>query len=49
VLVQDRCMVCTKVPYAQKSFWMHPTVLLGVEAQVQTHFGSFGDSANRDA
>jgi hypothetical protein len=29
VLVQDKCMVCAK---AQKSFWMHPIVLLGDEA-----------------
>jgi hypothetical protein len=34
---------------AQKSFWMHPTVLLGDEAQVDASFGLFGDSANLDA
>jgi hypothetical protein len=28
---------------------MHPMVLLGDEAQVKTHFGPFGDSANLDA
>jgi hypothetical protein len=28
---------------------MHPMVLLGDEAQVETHFGPFGDSANLDA
>jgi hypothetical protein len=33
---------------AQKSFWMHPTVLLGDEAQVDACFGLFGDSANLD-
>jgi hypothetical protein len=49
VSVQDRCMVCAKVPYAQKSFWMQPMVHLGDEAQVDTRFGSFGDSANLDA
>jgi hypothetical protein len=27
--VQDRCMVCAEVPQPQKSFWMHPMVLLG--------------------
>jgi hypothetical protein len=25
------------VPYAQKSFWTHPMVLLGDEAQVEGH------------
>jgi hypothetical protein len=49
VLVQDRCTVCAKVPQAQKSFWMHPMVLLGDEAQVETHFGQIGDSPNLDA
>jgi hypothetical protein len=47
--VQDGCMVCVKVPQAQKSFWMHPMVLLGDEAQVETCFGPFGDSSNLDA
>jgi hypothetical protein len=37
------------VPWAQKSFWMHPMVLLGYEAQLETHFSLFGDSANLDA
>ena len=37
------------VPLAQKSFWMHPLVLLGDEAQVKAHFSPFGDSANLDA
>jgi hypothetical protein len=36
------------VPYAQKSFWTHPMVLLGDEAQVEAHFSLFGDSANLD-
>jgi hypothetical protein len=27
---------------------MHPMVLLGDEAQVEAHFGPFGDSANLD-
>jgi hypothetical protein len=55
-LVQDRCMVCIKhtigsknVLDAQKSFWMHPMVLLGDEAQVETRFGLFGDKANLDS
>jgi hypothetical protein len=33
----------------QNSFWTHPMVLLGDEAQVEAHFGLFGDSANLDA
>jgi hypothetical protein len=36
------------VPYTHKSFWTHPMVLLGYEAQVEAHFGLFGDSANLD-
>jgi hypothetical protein len=28
---------------------MHPTVLLGDKAQVEPHFGPFGDSANLNA
>ena len=37
------------VPLAQKSFWTHPMVLLGDEAQVDACFSPFGDSANLDA
>jgi hypothetical protein len=51
---QDRCMVCIKhtigseiILDAQKSFWTHPMVLLGDEAQVKTCFGWFRDIANR--
>ena len=29
----------------RESFWMHPMVLLGDEAQVEAHFGPFGDVA----
>jgi hypothetical protein len=46
VLVQDRCMVWPNV--AQKSFWIHPMVLLGDEVKEDTSFGPFGDSANLD-
>ena len=49
VLVQDRCMVSAKRTIGQESFWMHQMVLLGDEAQVETHFGPFGGSANLDA
>ena len=37
------------IPQAQKSFWMHPMVPLGDEAQVEARFGPFEDSANLDA
>ena len=37
------------VPLAHESFWTHPMVLLGDEAQVEARFGPFGDSANPDA
>ena len=30
----------------QKSFWMHPMVLLGDMGQVEARFGPFGDSVN---
>ena len=33
----------------RKSFWMHPMVLLGDEAEVEAHFDPFGDSANLDS
>ena len=49
VSLQDRCTVCAKHTMAQKSFWMHPMVLLGDEAQVEARFGLFGDSANLDS
>jgi hypothetical protein len=47
--MQDSCMVSSKVPYGQKSFWMHPMVLLGDKAQVEAHFGLFGDNVNLDS
>ena len=46
VSVQDRCMVCAEHTMAQKSFWTHQIVLLGDEAQVEAHFGPFGDSVS---
>jgi hypothetical protein len=47
--VQDSCMVSSNVPYGQKSFWMHPMVLLGDKAQVEAHFSLFRDSVNLDS
>jgi hypothetical protein len=49
VSVQDKCTVRGKCIVGSKSFWTHPMVLLGDEAQVDARFGSFGDSANLDA
>jgi hypothetical protein len=37
------------VPKAHKSFWMLLVVHLGDEAQVEGHFGLFGDIASFDA
>jgi hypothetical protein len=31
---------------ALKSFWMHPMILLGNEAQLEACLSPFGDSAN---
>jgi hypothetical protein len=36
----------SNVPLAQKSFWTHPMILLGDEAQVEACLCPFGDSAN---
>jgi hypothetical protein len=36
------------IPEAQKSFWTHPMILLGDEAQVEACLSSFGDSGNLD-
>jgi hypothetical protein len=47
VSMQDRSIFCTERTLG--SDWMHPMVLLGDEAQVETHFGLFGDSANLEA
>ena len=49
VSAQDSCMVSAKHTMAQKLFWTHQMVLLCNEAQVEAHFGPFGDSANLDA
>jgi hypothetical protein len=37
------------VQLAHKSFWTHPMILLGDEAQVEACLSLFGDSANLDA
>jgi hypothetical protein len=45
ILTQDRCTVCTERTMGIESFWMHPTILLGHEAQVEACLSLFGDSA----
>ena len=47
--VQDRCTVCAKRTIGSETFWTHPMVLLGDEAQVDARFSLFGDIANPDA
>jgi hypothetical protein len=51
--VNVRCKMVSRyapnVPSTQKSFWTHPMVLVGYEAQLEAHFALFGDSANLDA
>ena len=37
------------IPWAQKSFKMHPMVPLGDKAHVEAHFGPLGNGANLDA
>ena len=44
MLVQDRRTVGGKRTIGSKSFWTHPMVLLGDEAQVLARFGPLGDS-----
>ena len=47
--VQNRCMVCAKRTIGSEIVLDTMLVLLCVEAQVDAHFGLFGDSANLDA
>jgi hypothetical protein len=49
ILTQDRCTVCTDLPYAQKLFWMHPMELLGDVGHVESYFGPLGDSVSVSA
>jgi hypothetical protein len=44
-LVQGLCQTYHQL---RKLFWTHQIVLLGDKAQVNAHFGRFGDSANLD-
>jgi hypothetical protein len=46
VLVQDRCMGCTKYTIGSEIILKHPMVLIGDEAQVEAHFSPFRDSVS---
>jgi hypothetical protein len=46
---ENRCIVCTKCTIGSKIVLGTPKVLLGDEAQLEAHFGLFGDSANINA
>jgi hypothetical protein len=39
-----RAWFAPNIPWAQKSFWTRPRVLIGDETQVEARFGSFEDS-----
>ena len=47
VLVQDRCTICAE--QGLEIISEHTMELLGDEAQVESRFGLFGDSANVDS
>ena len=47
--VQDCCMVCGRRTIGSEIVFDTPDGTTSNEAQVETHFGPFGDSANFDA
>jgi hypothetical protein len=49
VSVQDSVTDCTKRAIGSEIILDHSMVLLSYEAQLEAHFGPFGDSANLDA
>jgi hypothetical protein len=49
VPMQDRCTVCAKHTIGSKIILDAPMVLLGDEAQVEAHFGPFGDNVSVSA
>ena len=46
VSVQDRCMVCARRNIGSEIVLDTPDATTSNEAQVEAHFGPFGDSAN---
>ena len=49
ILDAPGALFAPNVPSAQKSFWTHPIVPLGDEAEVEARLGPFGHRANLDA
>jgi hypothetical protein len=49
ISTQDRCMICAECTIGSKIILVQPTLLLRDVGQVETHFGTFGDSVNVDA
>ena len=47
--VQERCMVYARCTIGSEIILDRPDGTTSNEAQVETHFGPFGDSANFDA
>jgi hypothetical protein len=43
ILTQDRCTVCGERTKVEKSFWLHPMVVLGDVGHVESRFGPFGE------
>ena len=46
VSMLDSARFASNVPYAHKSFWTHPTELLGDLGDVESLFFLFGDSVS---
>jgi hypothetical protein len=49
ILMQDRCTVYVEHTIGSETVLDAPVELLGYEAQLEVHFGVFGDSAKLDA
>jgi hypothetical protein len=48
IFMQDRCTVCAECTIGSEIVLDAPMELLGYEAELEAHFGVFGDSANLD-
>jgi hypothetical protein len=46
VSVQYRCTVYAKLPWALKSFWIHPMELQGDTGHVESRYSLFRDSVS---
>jgi hypothetical protein len=47
--VPNSARLAPNVPLAQKSFWVHPMILLGDVGLVESRFVPFGDSVSVSA